>query len=467
MSNNSKLKVQLELNDRTAIIDVEPYKKISFLYEKAEAVFYPLSFEAFNKILTFNSKDISSLMNAPVGEIFRNKGRVTLKITDTPVKYTKEVQKNIKNNNYEFFNPEDEYLQSRKIRVKAKEGEDFEVKNNNMSKNVELSMCYCKNKEPITFYCRKCKEFICKSCRFNTEHINHKSIILDINKQMYLEESVSLYCLNIQADAGLCLKAIEGYSNVFKEFKLFDFADKKNKLIDKINYLDTQISSLTSHLPKVESGEVLLSELEATNKTLNTKINKILNEVNQLKNSKLEFSSKLNNSSLNNSRIESQTNKERMEKIEKTEEDTFVLMEEVSNLEFDIENLSQRTLALKLNYDIHNKISEMYDNLIKSFDLNVFNEEYKFSLDFDVKETKFVPNEITSILRQTANSKGNNESMSIQNLIHFGKNLKLEMDEERKQYEENENSNSYKGKKTNKTNNKSNYNNTKLKDKVA
>jgi hypothetical protein len=238
--------------------------------------------------------------------------------------------------------------------------------------------------------------------------------------------------MNIQADISICNKALEGYSNLFKNIDLFNFKDSKSKIMKKIQNFEDKIQNLTKTLPKVESCDKLSNELDEANKKVNSEVAVILNDLEKIKNN--NFNKSLFETIPKNSTIKSNDNKlENAKTISKTDKDIFDLLEQVSNLEVEVENLSQRSLAMKLNYDVHRKIDEMYNNIIVSFDSNVFSETYDFNLDFDAKECKFVPTEITTILRQTANSKGNMISTSIQNLINLGKTLKKEMDEERKE----------------------------------
>lgn len=431
--NIPKIKVQFEYNNNIGIIEIESYKSVSILYDKAESLFHPLNFSLNNKILTFNNKDIADKGIIPIGELFRNKTRVTLKITDLPIKINKENKSPSKKINNEYYNPEEDFLVSRKVNVESKSGNN-QLDSTKHNSSLNSLYCSCKAKEQINFYCRKCKEFICKNCRFNPEHLNHKTIVMDINKPNYLENSVSLYCMNVQADISLCSKAVEGYSNLFKSIDLFNFKESKEKLMKKIDYFESKIQNLTTALPKVESGDKVTIELEKANKKVNEEVAKILNDIEKIKISKLNNSlsgtNTMNRSSLNNS-INKEKEKTDKENLNKAEKDIFDLLDQVSNLELDVENLSQRSLALKLNYDVHRRIEEIYKNMILSFDSNVFTEDYKFNLEFDARESKFIPNEITTILRQTANSKGNSASASIQNLINLGKTLKKEMDEER------------------------------------
>ena len=410
--NIPRIKIQYEYEHNVVLVDFESYKPISIIYEKAETLFFPLNLDKQNKMITYNSKDLNGNKLNPLGEIFRNKRRVTVKIVNKNLIVSSNKSPN-KKTITEYYRPEDDYLVTRKINVQEKENSNSQEKHLSSVNKI----CSCNNNELVSFYCRKCKEFICKLCRFSKSHLNHKTILFDINKPFFLEDSLRLYCTNIKADAALCSKAISGYHKLAKEIKILDFTQQKKKLLKKIEEFDANIKLLTESLPKIENETQVLNEIDQKNEKLNAEISKVLKEVEKIKNWKMEVK---------------QPSKEEKEKYDNS---TMDLLEEVSLMEFEIENLSQRSLSLKLNYDIHEKITEMYENIEQCLNKNVFNEEYKFQIKYTDKELEKVPSEITNIIRQTANSKGNPASTSIQNLIHFSQTIKKEMDESRKKIE--------------------------------
>ena len=423
----NKIKIQFEYDQKTSTIEVEVYKQVSILYEKVESLFFPLNIVQEGKLLTYNNKDIFQYSQNLIGEIFKNKSKIMIKVVDNIKKI--DIKPNLKEEKKfsELFSPEDDYLQAKRIKVDAKDSSKESSKKEKI--NLEILKCSCKSAENINFYCRKCKDYLCKNCRYSSDHINHKTIFIDLSKQLYLEESVKLYCMNVQADAGICFKSFEGYNQILKDIKLFDYSTKKQTLLKKIEDFDSKINQLKAVLPKLDTPDKIMSDIEAANKKLTIEIGTILVEVDKIKNKKLDILGASKTISKPD-KIEPNL-KEKKEMLKRSDEEIFDLLENVSNLESDIEELSVKSISFKLNYDIHKKIEEMYDNIIKSLDANVFSQKYDFSLDLDVKEMKVIPCEVTNLMRQTANSKGNVASTSISNLIHLSKNFQMEMDEER------------------------------------
>jgi hypothetical protein len=72
-----KIKISLEYNNSPVLLDVEPYRQIKFLKEKAGKIFYPLNFDIR---LIYNNRDLSSCENLQIGEYFKNKGVIYIKV---------------------------------------------------------------------------------------------------------------------------------------------------------------------------------------------------------------------------------------------------------------------------------------------------------------------------------------------------------------------------------------------------
>jgi hypothetical protein len=72
-----KIKISLEYNNNPVLLDVEPYRQIKYLKEKAGKIFYPLNYEIR---LIYNNKDLLNYENMQVGEYFKNKGVISIKV---------------------------------------------------------------------------------------------------------------------------------------------------------------------------------------------------------------------------------------------------------------------------------------------------------------------------------------------------------------------------------------------------
>lgn len=389
---NSKVKVQLEYSQKVVVIEIESYKPISIIKEKALNAFYPFTFD--KKYLSYSNKDISAFESQPIGEFFKGKSSIMLKINNS--KSTSTVSAKVEKKKVgDHYDPEDNYLRSRKVKV-ASESDPIEDGNTNSKKLISDSLlCACGN-ENIMYFCRRCLEYVCKSCRVKPSHINHKTIMIDSH---CIEESVKLYCINIQADTGLCVNAIKGYSKLFLERLLMDFKAEKQILTKKLEEFEEKIELMIKSLPPIEankSANSIINDVEQTSKNLNDEIEKIL-------------------SSINSKKLDLTSGQE--------------IITKVSTLEDQIEQASQKALAYRICYDVDTKIRSMYDGLAKSVD-KALATEYKFNLDFSKEESKLFSSEVFSILKQTANIKDNQVSNSISNLTAINNRYKhLSQDE--------------------------------------
>jgi hypothetical protein len=124
-----KIRVNLEYESNNASIDVEPYRPIKYLKERASKLFYPIKFEM---TLIHSNKDLTPYDNISLGEYFKNKANITVKVS-------LNLNKN-KNSDSNTAN------------IQKVELENFD--------------CSC-HKTIIKHFCRQCNEFVCETCRLN------------------------------------------------------------------------------------------------------------------------------------------------------------------------------------------------------------------------------------------------------------------------------------------------------------
>ena len=97
--NLKKIRCTLEFNGKTFMISVPPYKRISFLKQQAQNFFYPITSEIK---LVYQNKDITSHLNNLIGDIFRNKEAIYIRLfpLDKDINITKSTlqKKNNANN---------------------------------------------------------------------------------------------------------------------------------------------------------------------------------------------------------------------------------------------------------------------------------------------------------------------------------------------------------------------------------
>lgn len=404
---NLKVKIQLEYNQQTVTIDTEAYRPISYLREKACSVFYPLNFE--NKYLSFKNKDLTSSESLMIGDYFKSKTHIVIKILTKNNKPQKESKPKINLQN--DYMPEDEYLKTVKVNVAT------ETERENMEEHVKFSMiCDCKSTQ-IGYYCRKCSYYICKPCRVKSTHLNHKVVSVDLTKDSAsLENSIKMYCMNIMADSSLCFNAMKGYKKLFEEKNITDLSKKKEELHNKLQEFEDKISLMMNSLPildKVNTGADAFAEYEHLTNSMCDEVNKIVNAIDQ---------SKKGSPVPNEYYIGQQTLT-----LDKSKE----IFEKMSSYDDNIEKLSQKVLAYKVNYDVCNSIKDMYDNLIKSIN-DIIKKDYSFSINFTAEESKLFSSEISSILRQTANVRNNDASNSISNLYNINNRYKHLNEEDQK-----------------------------------
>jgi hypothetical protein len=124
-SSIKKYKIVLEYNLITHNIEIEPYRQIKNIRERVIKLFHGIKNDI---ILKYNNKDLTPNENVTLGEYFKNKTKLILKIIDS----------NKSNKEYTPIpKPENE--------------------------NVD---CSC-SKSNVKNYCRSCNEFICENCKFN------------------------------------------------------------------------------------------------------------------------------------------------------------------------------------------------------------------------------------------------------------------------------------------------------------
>ena len=156
----------------------------------ARKIIYP--FKCDLKLLYAN-KDLTVFENMSIGEYFKNKNKVHVKIIQI-----------ISSNSNPYSNPNSN-SNSKDVKTffnkYVKENINFNRLNNSNSPDKNI-LCSCST-DVISYYCRTCSLFICHVCRMNDEHKLHLSIHIDVDN---LEESIKLYAISLQADIKLNLK---------------------------------------------------------------------------------------------------------------------------------------------------------------------------------------------------------------------------------------------------------------------
>ena len=206
--NLQKIKVNIEYEGKIKSSEVPPYKPINFIKEVARDLFK-------NNIsplikLKYNNKDLTQFEGNIIGDFFKRKNTINIKIEDSSSKYLIESSDKKRNKN-----------------------------------NKSRLLCLC-NRDYIGSYCRNCKEFICNSCRVNETHLKHKITQIDIDN---LVESVKLYAITLQSEIPINInKTQENYEKLEKNTNIYDFHTRHNIINEKIENVLNSYNNYLEHL---------------------------------------------------------------------------------------------------------------------------------------------------------------------------------------------------------------------------
>jgi len=138
ITSGKKIKISLEHSGKVVNIECEQYKPIKYLKERAGKIFYPLNSDSK---LVYNNKDLTQYESVALGDFFKNKTSIHIKVFQI-------VNFNAKEQNVNYAS----LSNSPNVNYKSFGG--------------NVALCSCGN-DPISYYCRTDKTFICKSCRLN------------------------------------------------------------------------------------------------------------------------------------------------------------------------------------------------------------------------------------------------------------------------------------------------------------
>ena len=251
--NLKKVKVIIEYEGKTKSSEIPPYKPINFIKEVSRDLFK-------NNIgpeikLKYNNKDLTQFEGNIIGDFFKRKNIIKIKIEDSNSKFLIE---------------------------------SSDKKKNKFNKSNLLCLC---NRDYIGNYCRNCKEFICNSCRVNEIHLKHKITQIDIDN---LVESVKLYAITLQSEIPINLnKTQENNEKLEKNTNIYDIQTRHtiiNEKIDKVlniynNYLE-HLNCDNDHIETVindynsQTYNITL-DIEDLNKELNEKYMKQKKHMNE------------------------------------------------------------------------------------------------------------------------------------------------------------------------------------------
>ena len=406
------IEINFEYENQVITIKEKPYKTLEYVKEKA-----------INKIINlpqnihfyYLGKDISENDSEKIGDFFKHKEKVTIKMKPLEKSLFLNSPKNIIHNfnqNINVINYKEPQIDGgrrqrsvgthknqKEIKIVKLIGEnkkrmkidDFNKSlfprnrsesnlpilqsislnsnsnktiNNKRIKNVNLKdvelQCSC-GKHNVSDYCRNCKKFICFECKTEQKHKNH----LTIHLNMYnIEENVKNYGKLIQDDIQ---NKIEMNKNIFSKNEIIedDILESRRKIIfekyqEAIKTYQKIMSSVNTKLKK-EDKERSSLVINAYN-DLSQKMNKQL----------LELLDKLNNNYINCNR-----------KIMFNDLRSF--FDQINSKEGTLSFLGKDIIKYHLKSLINTKLKSSLDKIDRVLD-EMTNENNPFNLDYKYYE---------------------------------------------------------------------------------
>ena len=333
-TNLKKIRCTLEFNGKTFMISVAPYKRIAYLRQQAQNFFYPITSDIK---LVYQNKDITNLQGNLIGDIFRNKEAIYIRMFP--------IDKNVTN----VSTP----VQKKKISLGLYRSEP------NISNLDSYLVCSCK-KGMIEYLCRKCKKYICSNCRKSEEHFYHNVLDIDINN---LEESAKLYAITLQSEILYNSKSIK---EDYKKFLNANFieANVRNeiflrKLQEVQEMYQKMMEIVTLSNEKMNNIDMLINDYQNNSVITNKEIERILIDIYNVQKGK------------------NGKGRRRM-----TFDEFKDICENLNSKEVNFIEKSSDILSYRINYEITQKVDALYDKLEKILD-DVLKYEIPLKLDIN------------------------------------------------------------------------------------
>ena len=277
--NKDSIKIKIIYNGKSLTVDVPKNKPFKILREKAHAFFYPLpqNYSFFEK-----KEEMNEVEEKLLGDIFGTRNLIILTI--------KEI-------------------------------------NNNLNNNNKLNKTFCKectdnqSQNEISYYCRDCNSFICKSCRLNSEsgkHYNHSIIqLFDNNDNKGTKRNIELYKQLLMNELNIIKNKINKCNSANNN--KIEFSVWKKAIFEKVLLIGKLLYKKNEEIAKIEENQIIKdkTEVEAIRNDLEyiRNENNILeinndpliefNKINEFDKKLLAFNNKLN-VQIKNNKIASQ-----------------------------------------------------------------------------------------------------------------------------------------------------------------
>jgi hypothetical protein len=280
------LKITLKYQEECLSLEVEPYRTFSFIRDKAYTLFYPIHFKIK---LTYLEKDLTPYENHQLGDFFKHKLSVLIKVCDkikplannparSLLRYDElpKIYSPLKNNKSEILNSLNIMTtqQSKSVEHSELKNKISKIKmNSSPSQKTSSYKCFTCHDQIIEYYCRVCNTFLCKSCKINTYHNMHQVIPTRIPK--YKEGSKN-YSTIVLSDLDLNVKAYK-----FEKRNKIDINKRKCAIMEKLKLIEEYYNNKIGEEVNEEDED---KEIENTCININQNLNHFVSDISNVNN---------------------------------------------------------------------------------------------------------------------------------------------------------------------------------------
>ncbi|MCQ2817960.1 MAG: B-box zinc finger protein [archaeon] len=371
MSKNSSINLVIEYNNQKVNQSVLPYYTISDLKKRIKNLFFPIP-KSF--VLTYKNKIIGGNEDQKIGEIFSNKSIVMLKV--------------LPHSKLPMINSKSIDLSKLELKLKKKRA---------LSKNTSMiqSCKNCENNYKISFYCRKCEEFVCDFCRRNY-HSKHNCISIDVSN---LNESLKFYAMTLQSEINDSKSTLRSYLNKFKDSNFIEANVRYEMILRSLNDIMEEYRKM-DEITKL--GEENRNKIENIISKFTNKSSKISNDLDELI-----------------SELYGHSDFTSFEEIKKK-------FNEINSKEKQMEEESKEALSYKVSYEIANSMDKFYNKLEEIIDdmkqskppLKISYKSYYFYEGLKQENSEEEKNEIGRRYQTVQNSPNKNKGATSRNVLN-------------------------------------------------
>jgi hypothetical protein len=267
--NSKRIKVHLEYKNNQFDVEVEPYQTMKSLKETVGRIFYPI----YMPRIIYGGKEVSENDSAIVGDIFRNKINVSVKVCESeeekriPLGKASTRASELRKINADLNRFLDSTNYERpKIKTTSSSLSKWSLRDN--------PKAYCKCAQAgVYFYCFNCQDFFCNIC--NLQHNSHKSTRIDKDN---IEESIKIYSMSLQTELNKNNQKMKECVDMIQNSVFIDRQSRKEMILRKLDDLE---KIYEEKITKVEGEnlESITDTVEKTSTKINQEIEKVVEEL--------------------------------------------------------------------------------------------------------------------------------------------------------------------------------------------